>query len=254
MLPTEYQNYIAISRYARWIEKENRRETWSETVERYVSYMQGRYEKLTNKKLDKKERDRWIDAITTLKVMPSMRALMTAGAALDKDNVAGFNCSYVAIDNVRTFDEIMYILMCGTGVGFSVERQYVDKLPEIAEKFHTTETVIKVRDSKIGWAKSYRELIAMLYAGQIPQFDMSLVRPAGAKLKTFGGRASGPDPLRDLFKFSIETFQKASGRKLNSIECHDIVCKIADVVVCGGVRRSALISLSNLSDIRMRDA
>lgn len=254
MLPTEYQNYIAISRYARWIEKENRRETWSETVERYVSYMQGRYEKLTNKKLDKKERDRWVDAITTLKVMPSMRALMTAGAALDKDNVAGFNCSYVAIDNVRTFDEIMYILMCGTGVGFSVERQYVDKLPEIAEKFHTTETVIKVRDSKIGWAKSYRELVAMLYAGQIPQFDMSLVRPAGAKLKTFGGRASGPDPLRDLFKFSIETFQKASGRKLTSIECHDIVCKIADVVVCGGVRRSALISLSNLSDIRMRDA
>ena len=254
MLPTEYQNYIAISRYARWIEKENRRETWSETVERYVSYMQGRYEKLTSKKLDKKERDRWIDAITTLKVMPSMRALMTAGAALDKDNVAGFNCSYVAIDNVRTFDEIMYILMCGTGVGFSVERQYVDKLPEIAEQFHTTETVIKVRDSKIGWAKSYRELVAMLYAGQIPQFDMSLVRPAGAKLKTFGGRASGPDPLRDLFKFSIETFQKASGRKLNSIECHDIVCKIADVVVCGGVRRSALISLSNLSDIRMRDA
>ena len=254
MLPTEYQNYIAISRYARWIEKENRRETWSETVERYVSYMQGRYEKLTKKKLDKKERDRWVDAITTLKVMPSMRALMTAGPALDKDNVAGFNCSYVAIDNVRTFDEIMYILMCGTGVGFSVERQYVDKLPEIAEKFHTTETVIKVRDSKIGWAKSYRELIAMLYAGQIPQFDMSLVRPAGAKLKTFGGRASGPDPLRDLFKFSIETFRKASGRKLNSIECHDIVCKIADVVVCGGVRRSALISLSNLSDIRMRDA
>ena len=254
MLPTEYQNYIAISRYARWIEKENRRETWSETVERYVSYMQGRYEKLTKKKLDKKERDRWVDAITTLKVMPSMRALMTAGPALDKDNVAGFNCSYVAIDNVRTFDEIMYILMCGTGVGFSVERQYVDKLPEIAEKFHTTETVIKVRDSKIGWAKSYRELIAMLYAGQIPQFDVSLVRPAGAKLKTFGGRASGPDPLRDLFKFSIETFQKASGRKLTSIECHDIVCKIADVVVCGGVRRSALISLSNLSDIRMRDA
>lgn len=254
MLPTEYQNYIAISRYARWIEKENRRETWSETVERYVSYMERRYEKLTNKKLDKKERDRWVDAITTLKVMPSMRALMTAGPALDKDNVAGFNCSYVAIDNVRTFDEIMYILMCGTGVGFSVERQYVDKLPEIAEKFHETETVIKVRDSKIGWAKSYRELIAMLYAGQIPQFDMSLVRPAGAKLKTFGGRASGPDPLRDLFKFSIETFQKASGRKLTSIECHDIVCKIADVVVCGGVRRSALISLSNLSDIRMRDA
>ena len=253
-LPTEYQSYIAISRYARWLDKENRRETWQETVDRYVNYMSNRYEKITGKKLENKERERWFNAILTLQVMPSMRALMTAGPALDKDNVAGFNCSYVAIDNVRTFDEIMYILMCGTGVGFSVERQYVDKLPDIAESFHSTETVIKVNDSKIGWAKSYRELIAMLYAGQIPQFDMSLVRPAGAKLKTFGGRASGPDPLRDLFKFSIETFKKASGRKLNSLECHDLVCKIADVVVCGGVRRSALISLSNLSDIRMRDA
>ena len=253
-LPTEYQNYIAISRYARWLEKENRRETWSETVQRYVDYMANRYEQITSKKIEDKEKKRWYNAIFTLQVMPSMRALMTAGPALDKDNVAGFNCSYVAIDNVRTFDEIMYILMCGTGVGFSVERQYVDKLPEIAEKFHTTETVIKVRDSKIGWAKSYRELIAMLYAGQVPLFDTSLVRPAGAKLKTFGGRASGPQPLEDLFKFTIETFEKANGRKLNSLECHDIVCKIADVVVCGGVRRSALISLSNLSDIRMRDA
>lgn len=253
-LPTEYQSYIAISRYARWLEKENRRETWQETVDRYVNYMSNRYEKITGKKLENKERERWFNAILTLQVMPSMRALMTAGPALDKDNVAGFNCSYVAIDNVRTFDEIMYILMCGTGVGFSVERQYVDKLPDIAESFHSTETVIKVNDSKIGWSKSYRELIAMLYAGHIPHFDMSLVRPAGAKLKTFGGRASGPDPLRDLFKFSIETFKKASGRKLNSLECHDLVCKIADVVVCGGVRRSALISLSNLSDIRMRDA
>ena len=253
-LPTEYQNYIAISRYARWLEKENRRETWSETVQRYVDYMANRYEQITSKKIEDKEKKRWYNAIFTLQVMPSMRALMTAGPALDKDNVAGFNCSYVAIDNVRTFDEIMYILMCGTGVGFSVERQYVYKLPEIAEKFHKTETVIKVRDSKIGWAKSYRELIAMLYAGQVPLFDTSLVRPAGAKLKTFGGRASGPQPLEDLFKFTIETFEKANGRKLNSLECHDIVCKIADVVVCGGVRRSALISLSNLSDIRMRDA
>ena len=253
-LPTEYQNYIAISRYARWLEKENRRETWSETVQRYVDYMANRYEQITSKKIEDKEKKRWYNAIFTLQVMPSMRALMTAGPALDKDNVAGFNCSYVAIDNVRTFDEIMYILMCGTGVGFSVERQYVDKLPEIAEKFHKTETVIKVRDSKIGWAKSYRELIAMLYAGQVPLFDTSLVRPAGAKLKTFGGRASGPQPLEDLFKFTIETFEKANGRKLNSLECHDIVCKIAAVVVCGGVRRSALISLSNLSDIRMRDA
>ena len=253
-LPTEYQNYIAISRYARWLEKENRRETWSETVQRYVDYMANRYEEITSKKIEDKEKKRWYNAIFTLQVMPSMRALMTAGPALDKDNVAGFNCSYVAIDNVRTFDEIMYILMCGTGVGFSVASQYVDKLPEIAEKFHKTETVIKVRDSKIGWAKSYRELIAMLYAGQIPLFDTSLVRPAGAKLKTFGGRASGPQPLEDLFKFTTETFEKANGRKLNSLEFHDIVCKIADVVVCGGVRRSALISLSNLSDIRMRDA
>ena len=207
-LPTEYQNYIAISRYARWLEKENRRETWSETVQRYVDYMANRYEEITSKKIEDKEKKRWYNAIFTLQVMPSMRALMTAGPALDKDNVAGFNCSYVAIDNVRTFDEIMYILMCGTGVGFSVERQYVDKLPEIAEKFYKTETVIKVRDSKIGWAKSYRELIAMLYAGQVPLFDTSLVRHAGAKLKTFGGRASGPQPLEDLFKITTETLRK----------------------------------------------
>ena len=253
-LPTEYQNYIAISRYARWLEKENRRETWQETVDRYVSYMADRYKQITKKEISKDEYDRWFNAILMLDVMPSMRALMTAGPALDKDNIAGFNCSYVAIDNVRTFDEIMYVLMCGTGVGFSVERQYTSKLPIIEEEFHKTDTVIKVKDSKIGWAKSYRELIAMLYAGQIPEFDVSLVRKAGEKLKTFGGRASGPKPLVDLFNFTIETFKIAKGRKLNSLECHDIVCKIADVVVCGGVRRSALISLSNLSDLRMRDA
>jgi ribonucleoside-triphosphate reductase len=253
-LPTEYQNYIAISRYARWLEKENRRETWQETVGRYVSYMADRYKQITKKEISKDEYDRWFNAILMLDVMPSMRALMTAGPALDKDNIAGFNCSYVAIDNVRTFDEIMYVLMCGTGVGFSVERQYTSKLPIIEEEFHKTDTVIKVKDSKIGWAKSYRELIAMLYAGQIPEFDVSLVRKAGEKLKTFGGRASGPKPLVDLFNFTIETFKIAKGRKLNSLECHDIVCKIADVVVCGGVRRSALISLSNLSDLRMRDA
>jgi len=253
-LPTEYQNYIAISRYARWLEKENRRETWQETVDRYVSYMADRYKQITKKEISKDEYDRWFNAILMLDVMPSMRALMTAGPALDKDNIAGFNCSYVAIDNVRTFDEIMYVLMCGTGVGFSVERQYTSKLPTIEEEFHKTDTVIKVKDSKIGWAKSYRELIAMLYAGQIPEFDVSLVRKAGEKLKTFGGRASGPKPLVDLFNFTIETFKLAKGRKLNSLECHDIVCKIADVVVCGGVRRSALISLSNLSDLRMRDA
>tara|TARA_R110002050_G_scaffold78776_6_gene168306 strand:+ start:2091 stop:4016 length:1926 start_codon:yes stop_codon:yes gene_type:complete len=253
-LPTEYQNYIAISRYARWLEKENRRETWQETVDRYVSYMADRYKQITKKEISKDEYDRWFNAILMLDVMPSMRALMTAGPALDKDNIAGFNCSYVAIDNVRTFDEIMYVLMCGTGVGFSVERQYTSKLPTIEEEFHKTDTVIKVKDSKIGWAKSYRELIAMLYAGQIPEFDVSLVRKAGEKLKTFGGRASGPKPLVDLFNFTVETFKIAKGRKLNSLECHDIVCKIADVVVCGGVRRSALISLSNLSDLRMRDA
>jgi len=183
-----------------------------------------------------------------------MRCMMTAGEALDKDNVAGFNCSYLAIDSPRSFDELMYVLMCGTGVGFSVERAFINKLPVIAETFHPTDTTIVVGDSKIGWASAFRELIAMLYAGKIPKWDMSKVRPSGARLKTFGGRASGSAPLDDLFRFCVEVFQKARGRKMTSIECHDVVCKIADIVVVGGVRRSALISLSNLSDNRMAKA
>ena len=244
----QYQSFIHKSRYARWISEEGRRETWEETVNRYVKFWMDR------KQIDRKTAKRLYDAVHDLKVMPSMRCMMTAGVALDKDNVAGFNCSYLHIDSPRSFDELMYVLMCGTGVGFSVERNYINKLPEIAESFHNTDSVIVVSDSKIGWASAFRELIAMLYAGKIPQWDVSRVRPAGARLKTFGGRASGPEPLVDLFNFCIEVFQKASGRKLTSIECHDIVCKIADIVVVGGVRRSALISLSNLSDQRMAKA
>ena len=247
-LPTQYQQFIHRSRYARWDEQEGRRETWEETVDRYISYWEDRGIVGFNELQGVQE------AILNLEVMPSMRALMTAGPALDRDNVAGFNCSYVAVDNPRVFDEIMYVLMCGTGVGFSVERQYVNNLPEIAEEIHDTDTVIHVADSKIGWAKAYRELVSMLYAGQVPKWDVSKVRPAGSILKTFGGRASGPAPLEDLFRFTIEVFRNAAGRKLNSIECHDIVCKIADIVVVGGVRRSALISLSNLTDERMRNA
>ena len=241
-----YQQYIHKSRYARYLPEEQRRETWRETVERYLNFW------VSKEKLTRKEADSLFDDIHNLEVMPSMRALMTAGEALERDNVAGFNCSYLPIDHPKAFDEMMYVLMCGTGVGFSVERQYITKLPEVAEEFHETDTVIHVADSKIGWAKAYRELIAMLYTGQVPKWDMSGVRPAGATLKTFGGRASGPEPLEDLFKFTVEVFNGASGRKLSSIECHDLCCKIAQIVVVGGVRRSALISLSNLTDDRIR--
>ena len=244
----QYQQFIHKSRYARWMPTEARRETWEETVQRYVDFWTNRGQ------IDRKVADKLYKAIHSLEVMPSMRCLMTAGLALDKDNVAGFNCSYLAIDSPRSFDELMYVLMCGTGVGFSVERNFITKLPVIAESFHKTESVIVVSDSKIGWASAFRELIAMLYAGKIPEWDMSRVRPSGARLKTFGGRASGPEPLVDLFNFCVEIFQKAKGRKLTSIECHDVVCKIADIVVVGGVRRSALISLSNLSDQRMARA
>ena len=204
--------------------------------------------------IDVDDRRELMKAIHDLDVMPSMRAMATAGKALDRDNMAGFNCSYVAINHVRAFDEILYVLMCGTGVGFSVERQEVGQLPVISEDFHDTDTTIVVADSKIGWAKAFRELISLLYTGQIPQWDMSKLRPAGAPLKTFGGRSSGPDPLNSLFKFTVELFRRGAGRKLSSIECHDLVCKTAEVVVVGGVRRSALISLSNLSDDRMRGA
>lgn len=246
-LPTQFQQYIHLSRYARWLDEENRRETWDETVKRYTDFFAGRFPDLY-------PAERINKSISTLRTMPSMRALMTAGPALERDEMAGFNCSFVAIDHVRAFDEILYILMCGTGVGFSVERQYINNLPTVSEDFHQSDTLITVRDSKIGWASAFRELIAMLYNGQIPKWDVSKVRPAGAKLKTFGGRASGPKPLVDLFKFSVDLFKKAAGRKLTSVECHDLVCKIADIVVVGGVRRSALISLSNLSDDRMRAA
>ena len=247
-LMDQYQQFIHKSRYARWMPEHSRRETWSETVFRYVSFWRDR------EQITVKEGQKMYDAIHNLEVMPSMRCMMTAGVALDKDNVAGFNCSYLHIDSPRSFDELMYVLMCGTGVGFSVERNFINKLPEIAESFHKTDSLIVVSDSKIGWASAFRELIAMLYAGKIPQWDVSRVRGSGERLKTFGGRASGPEPLVDLFNFCIEVFQKAKGRKLTSIECHDIVCKIADIVVVGGVRRSALISLSNLSDQRMAKA
>lgn len=243
-----YQSYIHKSRYARYLPDEQRRETWDETVDRYISYFKNRGS------LDDKTGEELREAITNLEVMPSMRALMTAGDALDRDNVAGFNCSYMPIDHPKAFDEMMYVLMCGTGAGFSVERQYINKLPEVSEDFHDTETIIHVADSKIGWAKAYRELITMLYSGQLPKWDLSRVRASGEPLKTFGGRASGPEPLEDLFKFTVEVFRSAAGRKLSSIECHDICCKIAQIVIVGGVRRSALISLSNLTDDRVRRA
>jgi ribonucleoside-triphosphate reductase len=242
----DYQQFIAKSRYARWLDDKGRRETWEETVTRYCDFWKHKFP-------DSFPYTDIHSAIYNLEVMPSMRALMTAGTALDRDNIAGYNCSYIPVDDVRAFDEIMYILMNGTGVGYSVERQYVQKLPDIAEKFYVTETVIKVADSKQGWASSLRQLISLLYSGQIPKWDVSGLRPAGARLKTFGGRASGPAPLVELFSFSVGMFKKASGRKLTSVECSDLVCKIAEVVVVGGVRRSALICLSNLTDERMRN-
>jgi ribonucleoside-diphosphate reductase alpha chain len=253
-LPSDYQKFIHTSRYARWIEKEKRRETWEETVKRYFDFFEVQLKEHNNYIVSPELRSELENAVLNLEIMPSMRGLMTAGEALRRDNTAGYNCSYVAVNRVRAFDEILYILMCGTGVGFSVERQYVEKLPTIAEHFSPSDTTIIVEDSKAGWAKAYKELISLLIGGQIPKWDVSKVRAAGARLKTFGGRASGPRPLEDLFKFTCDTFKRAAGRKLTSIECHDIVCKIAEIVVVGGVRRSALISLSNLTDERMRDA
>lgn len=261
-LPTPLQEYVHKSRYARWIPSEKRREHWPETVRRYVDYFSSKFPHYPTEDI--------YNSILNLESMPSMRALMTAGPALERDPMAGFNCSFVSIDDVRAFDEILYILMCGTGVGFSVERQMVTKLPiigakvvlnkdskaviEMTEQMSSIDHTIVVRDSKAGWAGAFRELLTHLYIGNIPKWDTSKVRPAGAKLKVFGGRASGPQPLIDLFNFTVETFKAAVGRKLTSIECHDLVCKVADIVVVGGVRRSALISLSNLSDDRMRVA
>lgn len=245
-----YAEYIHRSRYARWLDEQGRRETWEETVHRYMEFFSKRIPEKDRKEVEGELEE----AILNMEVMPSMRAMMTAGPALEKDNCAGYNCSYIAVDDPRAFDEAMYLSMCGTGVGFSVERQYVNQLPLIAENFFPTNSVIKVKDSKIGWASSLRELIQLSYAGLIPKWDLSAIRPKGTPLKTFGGRASGPEPLGDLFNFVVATFKKATGRKLTSLECHDIMCKIADVVVSGGVRRSAMISLSNLSDDRMRAA
>jgi ribonucleoside-triphosphate reductase len=253
-LPTLYQDFIHLSRYSRWLEKEGRREHWDETVKRYFNFFEEHLQENQKHKISPAVRQELEQAVLNLEIMPSMRALMTAGEALKRDNTAGYNCSYVAVNRVRAFDEILYILMCGTGVGFSVERQYVEKLPTIAEAFTDSDTTIIVQDSKAGWAKAYKELVSLLIGGQIPKWDLSKVRPAGARLKTFGGRASGPKPLEDLFRFTCDTFKRAAGRKLTSIECHDIVCKIAEIVVVGGVRRSALISLSNLTDERMREA
>ena len=253
-LPTSYQEFIYLSRYSRWLPEKERRETWDETVARYFDFFTEHLNETHEYKLSKSLRTELENAILSQKVMPSMRCLMTAGEALKRENIAGYNCSYVAVDKPSAFDEILYVLMNGTGVGFSVERQFVSQLPTIADEFHQTDTTIVVADSKLGWAKAMKELVGMLYVGQIPRWDLSKVRPAGAILKTFGGRASGPEPLESLFNFSVTIFQNAAGRKLSSIEAHDIICKIAEVVVVGGVRRSALISLSNLSDDRMRAA
>ena len=246
-----YQQFIHKSRYARWLETENRRETWEETVKRYFDFFE---KHLEGKKGIKEQRKELEKAVLDMEIMPSMRSLMTAGEALERDNVAGYNCAYLAVNKTRAFDECLFILMCGTGVGFSVERREVEKLPEVPDELFDTDTTIVVADSKIGWAKAYKELIQMLYAGQITKWDMSKVRPAGERLKTFGGRSSGQEPLDNLFRFTVEIFKNARGRKLSSIECHDIMCKIAEIVVVGGVRRSALISLSNLTDERMRKA
>lgn len=239
--PSYYEEFIYISRYSRWIEEEKRRETWHETVSRLVEYYH-----VNDGKFTASEYKEVFDSIYNLEVMPSMRALMSAGPALDRCHVPSYNCSYLPVDSPRSFDEAMYILMCGTGVGFSVEKKYVDKLPVIAETLTECKTVIEVADSKEGWAKAFRQLVSLLYSGDIPSWDVSKVRPAGARLKTFGGRASGPDPLVSLFKFTIALFKRAAGRKLTALECHDLMCKVADIVVVGGVRRSAMISLSDL--------
>ena len=253
-LPTTYQEYIHLSRYARWDYTLKRRETWDETVERYFNFFEGWLEEKHEYKLENGQKEELQNAVKDLKIMPSMRCLMTAGPALQKENIAGYNCSYIQVDSQRSFDEILYVLMNGTGVGFSVEEEYTTQLPAIPDELYDTETVIVVADSKLGWARAFKELISLLYGGHIPRWDVSKVRPAGAPLKTFGGRASGPDPLIDLFNFTVNTFKNAKGRRLHPIECHDIVCKTAEIVVVGGVRRSALISLSNLNDREMRFA
>ena len=251
---TPYQTYIAKSRYSRFLDDKGRREHWEETVTRYFNFMEKHLKDKHQYTLSPALRYELEQAVTNLEVMPSMRSIMTAGEALERQNIAGYNCSYLPIDDPKAFDEAMYILLCGTGVGFSVEQKYVNKLPEIPEKLYDSNTTIVVKDSKEGWAKALRQIIALLYAGEIPKWDVSAVRPAGTRLKTFGGRASGPEPLVELFKYVIAKFKGAVGRKLHTIECHDILCKIGEVVVVGGVRRSAMISLSDLGDDRMAHA
>ncbi len=255
-----YQEYIHQSRYSRYRDDLGRRETWDETVDRVKDFWLERLPKNTGWGKGKKDKQLVneltdaMEAVRRMEVMPSMRVMMSAGEALAAHNVAGYNCAYVPIDNQKVFSEIVYVLMCGTGVGFSVEREYINKLPSIAHEIEETDTTIVVKDSKLGWAKAYRELISLLYTGLIPKWDLSKIRPAGARLKTFGGRASGPEPLNNLFLYTVETFKSAAGRQLTTLEVHDVVCKIADIVVVGGVRRSALISLSNLTDERLRGA
>jgi len=253
-LPTIYQQFIHKSRYARWLPEHNRRESWEETVGRYFDFMEKHLFENHAYKIPKKLREELEEAVLNLDIMPSMRCLMTAGPALEKDNIVGYNCSYLPVDTPRAFDECMYILMCGTGVGFSVEDFNINKLPVVNEHFEKSPTVVHVADSRSGWARAYRELISLLYAGQVPSIDVSAVRPAGERLKTMGGRASGPEPLLDLCEFTINIFKKAAGRRLSALECHDIMCKIGEIVVVGGVRRSALISLSDLSNREMAHA
>ena len=249
-----YQQYIAKSRYSRFLQDSKRRENWNETVDRYMAFMKDQLYRTHKYNIPSDIYRDLSEAIKNLEVVPSMRSIMTAGKALDRDNTAGYNCSYLPVDDPKAFDEAMYILLCGTGVGFSVEQKYVNKLPEIPEKMFKSDTTVVVADSKEGWAKALRQVIALLYSGEIPKWDLRKIRPAGARLKTFGGRASGPAPLNELFEFVIRKFQAAAGRKLNTLECHDIMCKVAEVVVVGGVRRSAMISLSDLNDDKMRHA
>jgi ribonucleoside-diphosphate reductase alpha chain len=249
-----YENFIALSRYAKWVEAEGRRETWGETVDRYFSFMTEHLKQNHNYIPNEKLVAELKEFVFERNVMPSMRAVMTSGAALERDNVAGYNCAFLPVDSPRSFDETMYVLMCGTGVGFSVEYKYINKLPSVPEKLEKSDTVIVVEDSKQGWAKAYRELLALLWTGHIPAIDVSKVRPSGSRLKTMGGRSSGPQPLINLFDFTIAKFKNATGRNLKPIECHDIMCKIGEVVVVGGVRRSAMISLSNINDIEMAQA
>lgn len=251
---TPYQEYIGKSRYSRYLDDKGRREHWPETVNRYFDFMTKHLKDKHNYDIPADLKSELTSAVTNLEVMPSMRSIMTAGDALERQNVAGYNCSYLPIDDPKAFDEAMYILLCGTGVGFSVEQKYVSKLPEIPTELFNSGTIINVKDSKEGWAKALRQVIALLYAGEVPKWDVSGVRPAGTRLKTFGGRASGPEPLVDLFKYVVAKFRGAAGRKLTSLEAHDILCKVGEVVVVGGVRRSAMISLSDLSDDRMAHA